>query len=243
MSLIHLNWFPAVGIVEGFVLIDRQTVLGVEAAEHGDGRSHAVPGTVATIDIWLTLVLDSVVTLVTGVCPDHLRVGSCLLIFCRVVGDGVAQGTHVWVCRIAVLVELAVASGIEVVACSFGCGDGILEGCGSLAPLALIVGKRHESLSLLVLEVGIELAVAVEQWGCGIEQHLCLHRLGCYAGGKTELACLCTGAGSRQTLGCLVKLLADEVHAVFVRLLALIVGWQKHRVWGLVNDDDRTIAA
>ena len=115
------------------------------------------------------------------------RVGSCRLIFCRVVGDGVAQGTYVWVCWIAVLVELAVATLVEVVACCFGSGDGILEGCGCLAPLALIVGKRHESLSLLVLEVGIELAVAVKQWGCGIEQHLCLHRLGCHAGGKAEL--------------------------------------------------------
>ena len=84
---------------------------------------------------------------------------------------------------------------------------------------------------------------AIEQRRSSVEQHLSLHSLGNYACGKTKLVCLCTCTCSRQTLGSLVKLLANEIDAVVVRFLSLIVLRQKHRVGCLAYYDDRTIAA
>ena len=145
--------------------------------------------------------------------------------------------------RIAVLVELAVATVVEMIACRLSSSDSLLECIGCSLPLGGIVSKRHKRIAVLVLEVRVELAVAVEQWRSCIEQHLSLHSLGSYACGKTKFVGLCTGTCSRQTLGSLVKLLANEIDAVVVRFLSLIVLRQKHRVGCLAYYDDRTIAA
>ena len=246
MFAVYGDYLQRVEVFGFRVLIPGQSVLGIEAVQHGPGGSNAVPGAARTVGHGF--VLYAVIAFAARIGQNHFAV-SATATSALIVHEVPPQPVLVGVFRRGIAVFGMVVDRIQAEACRFGGVNGVFHGRFAFFPFVGIVGSRHQGRAVVVLQGGIILLhflagifpAVVEQGRCGIQQHLGFDCLGRQAGGKPEL--LGIGTYGRQ-VGCsFVQQVADKVHTVVQRRACFIILGRRLDILHAVDDDDGTVAA